>query len=186
MTRRFFFIRKGIHTHLLLPADSVLARIPALASHAQSHPWLRIGWGDRRYFGAPDQNIWLALRALLLPTSASLEVCPVSSPDSHDEGSVLYAIDSGEALFESLLNYVSCFFLLDGNQQLIAVRDKQASRFFRARGVYMALNTCNNWTARALRLGGLPLAASWQFLPGQLERKIVKLGYQPYRHYPDN
>ena len=64
------FIRDGIHTHLALPAAKLLALVPQLNEYFSGCKWIRVGWGDYRYYGAEHQPLWLGLRALLLPTSS--------------------------------------------------------------------------------------------------------------------
>jgi hypothetical protein len=72
------FFREGMHTHLVLPAKSLLDYIPELKEQLQNAPWARIGWGDFQYYGASQQTLISAMRALLLPTSAVIAVLRIN------------------------------------------------------------------------------------------------------------
>jgi hypothetical protein len=61
---------------------------------------------------------------------------------------------------------------------LTVVRKKATGElFFSASGTYSILNTCNNWTAYALKEAGLKISPKWTIGPDQVERKVRKNGY---------
>ncbi len=175
------FIRDGIHTHLALPAPKLLALVPQLQTYFSDCQWIRVGWGDYRYYGAEHQPLWLGLRALLLPTSAVVGLLGTNDlRDILSESASLYSIDLSEGLIDSVALFISRHFKLDKFDQLSKVRDRACgTQFFKSRGTYLALNTCNNWTSHGLSRAGLNVHPLFNFLPGQVERTLRKNGYLP-------
>jgi len=175
------FIRDGIHTHLALPAVKLLALVPQLNEYFFDCKWIRVGWGDYRYYGAEHQPLWLGLRALLLPTSAVVGLLGTDDlQETVSENGHLYSISLSEGLLDSVALFISRHFKLDKFDQLTKVRDRTCgTQFFKSRGTYLALNTCNNWTSFGLRAAGLRLNPHFNILPGQVERSVRKNGYLP-------
>jgi hypothetical protein len=175
------FIRDGIHTHLVLPADALLSRVPSLKEYFKGYQWIRVGWGDYRYYGASHQPVWLGLRALFLPTSAVIGLLGTNDINQElSDQATLYSITVNQALMESVALFVSRHVKLDKHQQPTKVRDRHCgTQFFKSHGIYLLLNTCNNWTSYGLSRAGLHLHPMLNFLPGQVERSVRKNGYTP-------
>ena len=175
------FIRDGIHTHLALPAEVLLQAVPQLRPYLPDCQWIRVGWGDYRYYGAEHQPAWLGLRALFLPTSAVVGL--LGSNDLREalsDSAAIYSISISGSLMESVALFISRHFKLDKGNQPTKVRDRHCgTQFFKSRGIYLVLNTCNNWTAYGLSRAGLRLLPMFNFLPGQVERNVRKNGYLP-------
>ncbi len=175
------FIRDGIHTHLALPAEALLSRVPSLKEYFPNCQWIRVGWGDYRYYGAKHQPLWLGLRALLLPTSAVIGL--LGTNDLYQELSdqaTIYSISVNQALMESVALFINRHIKLDKCHRPTKVRDRYCgTQFFKSRGIYLLLNTCNNWTSYGLSRAGLHLNPMFNFLPGQVERSVRKNGYRP-------
>lgn len=175
------FFRDGIHTHLVLPASVLLQTIPALKEHLQDNPWARIGWGDFQYYGSSQQTLFSAARALLLPSTAVIAVLGVNSiRDQITDSNRVYSIDSNQLITEAVAQFITGYFKQDKQGQLTQVRKKPSGEvFFKARGIYMFTNTCNNWTSRGLRIAGLRCLPLLNFLPGQVEQSVRRNGYLP-------
>ena len=175
------FFREGIHTHLVLPASLLLEYIPALKDQLKNCPWARIGWGDFQYYGASQQTLLSALRALLLPSTAVIAVLGVNSiRDQVSTTNRVYSIDSNRVIADALAQFIADYFKQGPEGQLTQVREKPSGEvFFKARGIYMFINTCNNWTSRGLRIAGLRCLPLLNFLPGQVEQAVRRNGYLP-------
>lgn len=175
------FFRDGIHTHLVLSAAVVLKNIPALEEHLQDCPWVRFGWGDSKYYGASQQTFISAMRALFLPSTAVIAVLGLNSiRDQISATNRIYSIDSNQKVEQALAGFISSYFKQGSQGQLTQVREKPSGEvFFKARGIYMLSNTCNNWTSRGLRIAGLRCHPLFNFFPGQVEQSVRRNGYLP-------
>ena len=178
---QLYFSREGIHTHLVLPSASVLRLLPELGEQLAAKAWAQIGWGDYRYYGAPDQSLLLGLRALLLPTHAVIAVKGLDDIVTQASAARrIYNLGDSPAVIDAVAAFIARYFLVNRQQQLIKVRNKPCGEaFYRSRGIYIATNTCNNWTSRGLKQAGLRCLPSVNFLPGQVEQSVRRNGYLP-------
>tara|TARA_B110000211_G_scaffold226468_1_gene280056 strand:+ start:13 stop:600 length:588 start_codon:yes stop_codon:yes gene_type:complete len=178
---QLYFFRDGIHTHLVVPSALLLRVIPELAEQLQDCQWARIGWGDYRYYGSAQQTLILALRAMLLPTRSTIAVLGIADINANrSPTSRTYSIDTNLGVIDAVVAFISRHFKVDRSNQLIKVRARDSGEiFFQSRGIYMCINTCNNWTSRGLKIAGLRCLPLLNFLPGQVERSVRRNGYLP-------
>ena len=178
---QIYFFRDDIHTHLVVPSVAVLKYVPALEPHLEGCPWIRFGWGDHNYYGAPVQTNLMALRALFIPSGAVIAVMGIHSiREQASETNRVYSIHCPEQVVEAVAEFIGSYFVLCPRGQLTLVRHKpDGELFFKARGIYLISNTCNNWTSRGLRIAGLRCLPLINFLPSQVERSVRRNGYLP-------
>jgi uncharacterized protein (TIGR02117 family) len=172
----------------LPPQPIVANTAPAGAIHVVSHGWhagivvrradipsevwpekrdfpdaeyLEVGWGDRDYYRARNPGWGALLKAGLWPTASVLHVAGFRGPATQ------YFPDS---------RVLTLPVARDGLARLIAFIDAAHdrpdrtplaslgpglygnSRFYPARGRFHLFNTCNRWTARALRAAGIDIS----------------------------
>lgn len=175
---QLYFIRDGIHTHLVLPAELLFERLPSLEKVIGNCNWISTGWGDFHYYGAPNQNRLKGLKALFLPSKAVIEARGLTDPHAGvSPRGRLYEIASTKPILEAVADFVGSHFLVDSNGEPLWVRAKATGeQFYAATGVYTIANTCNNWTARGLHLAGLKTRPFWHFFAGQVERSVLRNG----------
>ena len=92
--------------------------------------------------------------------------------------SEIIEIKLGEPGFERLSRYIAASFALDGSGQALPLGHGLYgnSRFYLSRESYHLLNTCNVWTARALRAAGLPVTPSSSITVEQLMAQAQTFG----------
>ncbi|MDB9737530.1 DUF2459 domain-containing protein, partial [Porticoccaceae bacterium] len=101
---QLYFSRDGIHTHLVVPSVILLRALPELAEQLQDTEWARIGWGDYRYYGSTQQTLLLGLRALLLPTRATIAVLGIADISKHHSAtSRTYSIDTNLGVIDAVV-----------------------------------------------------------------------------------
>ena len=174
-------IRDGVHTFLVLPASALIGKLPQLEPYLAPDSLAEVGWGDYHYYGADYQPLWLALKALFMPTASVLSLRSLNNlrEGLHDSAK-LYRINIGHGLMNSVAQYVSGYFDVDNCGELNILRQiKSGTQFFKSRGTYLLFNSCNHWTSRGLREAGLTMRPQLNFLAGQVERSLKKNGYLP-------
>jgi uncharacterized protein (TIGR02117 family) len=128
------------------------------------YPYLEIGWGDRKFYTAPKPNVAMALRAAFLSGSSVLHIVGLGRPlERALPWSALVRVSCTRAEFASLCRALGGTFERDASghaRALGAGLYGETSRFYQARGRYYLLNTCDTWTARMMRAGGLPANTS--------------------------
>lgn len=148
----------GWHTSITVPRASLPAgTIPEAADFPQA-VYLSFGWGDAEYYPEPDPGVGLALRAALQPSPAVLHVTGLRSParEAFSAQEVL-ELPLDVAGFAALAAYIDASFDRGGAVRANTVGPGlyRHSFFYPATGSFHLFNTCNTWSAGALRAGGM-------------------------------
>ena len=155
-THKAYIYRHGWHTSVILPAQAMQEKEPALRQRFPHATYLGFGWGDEDVYQADETRFWPSTQAIILPTHAVLHVVAADKPKL-DEHTALLCL--GDTQQQSLTEYILGSFARDSQQSIIptALDDGENSQFYHARGTYYFLNTCNTWTAKALASAGLDI-----------------------------
>jgi uncharacterized protein (TIGR02117 family) len=155
-----FVVNHGWHTGIVVPT----ARLPASARpsrEAVAHSnYVEIGWGDDGFYRAERVTSGISLRAMLWRNPAVLHVVAMDEPpDAAFPCSGIIRIAVSTNGFARLCSYLSAAYATDlaGARTDLGRGIYGDSRFYRATGHYYFPNTCNKWTARALRATGAPI-----------------------------
>lgn len=155
-TLTLYVERERMHTALLLPANTLLEKAPAMSAllNADSDTqWLRFGWGEAGYFGHDDRTSGATIAALFWPSPSVLEVASLESPRSNYSES--YALQVSREEFSKIVNFIqNTFSELDDTLS----PQRQANlwiRYYNAKPRYHLFYNCNNWTAQALQEAGI-------------------------------
>ena len=128
------------------------------------YQYLEIGWGDRKFYMAPHPGVAMALDAALLPGPSVLHVVGLKPPLARAlPWSALIRVPCSRADLVRLSRALGESFQRDatGNAPSLGPGLYGAtSRFYAAHGQYYCLHTCDTWTARMMRAGGLPADVS--------------------------
>ena len=105
----------------------------------------------------------MALTAALTPTPAIMHMAALRSPPKDDgSGTKVISMKLTESGFQSLIRAISAEFERPpgGRAESVSRGLYSDSRFYHARGRFHLFNTCNTWTARMLRAGGVDISPS--------------------------
>jgi len=158
-----YLVAHDWHTGIVVRrADIPAGQWPESRDFPQAE-YLEVGWGNRDYYQARDPGPWLALMAVMSPTPSVLHVVGFRGPpaDYFRSSEVLeFALPRED--FEGLVRYVH-----DAHERAGATAAATLgpglygdSRFYPAWEQFHLFNTCNVWTARALRTAALPIQDS--------------------------
>lgn len=159
-----YFIRGNIHTEIVLPTTSIRSITPALVEHVET-PLVAVGWGDRDFFGS-KKRLLTTLKALFLPTSATIRLAPMDAAGLRE----LPAVETFKVSDEELAELAQFIAEVGGDAHIH--KRQEGAVYFSAKGTYFLLNTCNNWTGRALNRSGLEVAAWRAWFAGGLHRQV--------------
>lgn len=163
----FYVGSHGWHTSIIVPRRQIRAgawpRGVATKTFA-GFDYLEIGWGDRKFYTAPKPNVAMALDAVLLPEPSVLHIVGLNPPlDRALPWSALITVPCTDDELANLCRALGESFDRDGNGDVTSLGRGlygKTSRFYAARGRYYLFNTCDTWTARMMRAGGLPADSS--------------------------
>ncbi len=171
-------VRRGWHAGLIVERAALLrAGLPAEAADFPAAAFLEFGWGDRRYYMAPDPTPGMALRAALTPTRAALHVEPRAHPPAGATPDTL-AVPLSDADFARLAHALSETFERRPGETAtpLAPGQRPGARFYAATGRFHLLNTCNTWIARTLAAAGVAIDPSGTATAGDLMRRLRAAG----------
>jgi uncharacterized protein (TIGR02117 family) len=155
----------GVHTDLIVPAvaggvdwRALFGQQPFIATVA-AYDHIGLGWGSRDfYINTPtwaDLDIATAVKSVLWDeTVLHVEYRPRPVPT---EKCRQWRADP--ASYERITAFIHETLRLSGERPVQAAAGYgRRDAFFVANGQYTILETCNQWTGRALRLAGAPIA----------------------------
>ena len=173
-----YVIAGGWHTEIALPNAAISGHLAALAGGLPGARFLVFGWGAQGFYMAPNPGFGELLRAAL-PRPAVLLVTPLAiAPAAYFSAANVWPItvtSSGAADLAQFL-WTSVAKDRNGAPNRIGPGPYPQSTFYAATGTYDASNTCNTWTAEALRAAGLPVTTAGIVSASQLLTQLPPLG----------
>ncbi len=159
-TRTVLLISYGWHTGIIVRASDIPEGVWPERANYSAAEYLKVGWGDRAYYPAPDPSFGDALRAALVPSAAVLHVVGLNDhPTRILSYHELIALKISEPGFERLIGFIAATHDRAGAERAEPIGPGLYldSHFYRAQGSFHLFNNCNTWVASALRTAGLPL-----------------------------
>jgi uncharacterized protein (TIGR02117 family) len=173
----------GWHTEVVLETATLPAGRWPRRELLGDRRYLEVGWGDRDAYPADRLTPRLALQAALVSRGSTLRVTGFDEPISERfRGIEVVELRLSTPAVRALAGFIEASHAIDTDGRPIRLEPAPAgpATFFLARGRFHALNTCNSWTARALRAAGLPLWPGLTLTAHQLMLQVIPLG----RHVP--
>lgn len=170
-SRSVYVISNGWHTGLVLPRGQVSAEVWPEQGELAPAPFLEVGWGDREAYLADRMTVRLALGAALGSASAALQVAGLDAlPTERGREIEVAELRLTPREFDDLSRFISKSYARDGTGKTIwlARGYTDNSAFYLATGRFHLFNTCNTWTAKALRAAGCPIVSALILTASQL------------------
>jgi len=172
-----YVVASGWHTEIGLPAHAMTGPLTALQSAAPEAQYFVFGWGQRNYYMAQHPGLGDLVEAAM-PSSAVMLVIPLNLPPSEFfVGSSVFPVRASRQGLDRLSRFLWDY--LEKDPQLVPrqVGDGpySGSTFYASTGTYSIGNTCNTWTAEALRTSGLPVNASGVVFAQQVVAQVQAL-----------
>ena len=155
-----YIVNHGWHTGIAVRRADIPEGVWPEHRDIRASESVEVGWGDRDFYVAPEGTLWLALRAVFWRTSSVLHVVGFDGPaeDFFRPREIVEVLVSARGLRQLAAFIADAYAKNDSGTTIVVGPGHYAnSRFYAAREKYSLLNTCNVWTARALRAAGLPI-----------------------------
>lgn len=175
-SRSVYVISNGWHTGLVLPREQVSTEVWPEQGELAPAPYLEVGWGDGAAYLADRMTVRLALGAALGSASAALQVAGLDAlPTVRGREIEVAELRLTPREFDDLSRFISKSYARDGTGNTIRLARGYTdnSAFYRATGHFHLFNTCNTWTAKALRAAGCPIASALILTASQLMDQAV-------------
>ena len=178
-TRAVYLVSHGWHAGIVVRRADIPAGVWPQSRDFPDGEYLEVGWGDRDYYMTPRPHFGHLLKAGLLPTASVLQIVGFDGPVArYFPRSEVIRIDLSEAGFGRLVRYLEDSHAVDaaGRAQPLGRSLYGRGRFYRSRETYHLFNTCNAWTARALRAAGCPITPAANLLVDTLMSNLARCG----------
>lgn len=178
-TRSIYLVSHGWHAGIVIRRVDIPPGVwPQSADFADAE-YLEVGWGDRDYYMSRRPHLGLALKAGLWPTASVLQVVGFDGPVTrYFRRSEVIRIDLSPAGFERLVRYIEDSYAAGATGRGLSLGPSLygRGRFYLSRETYHLFNTCNAWTARALREAGCPINPAGNLRVDTLMANLAKIG----------
>jgi uncharacterized protein (TIGR02117 family) len=174
-----YLVSHGWHAGIVLRRADIPDGVRQKLGGFPDSQYLEVGWGDMDFYRTPDPHVGLILKAALLPTASVLHIVGFNgSVPAYFPYSEIIGIALSSAEFEHLSGTIAASFATDeaGNITALGPGLYGNSRFYLSRETYHLFNTCNVWTARALRAAGLPITPARAITVENLMSQARKFG----------
>ena len=175
--KKIYVLKHRWHTGIILKGSESKELLPALGNDFNNSQYIEIGWGDKDFYMAEKETLWLALRAVLWPTESVIHITEINSYQilnfSKDE---LIEIELTEENFAKLMQYFNSSFYIDNNQNNFKLGKGlyDNSRFYLSSEHYHLFKTCNVWTAKGLKIAEVPLKPCFVLTSKNVMRQLSK------------
>jgi uncharacterized protein (TIGR02117 family) len=151
----------GVHIDLILPSKCKFCGWTHQLDENNSYNYLAFGWGDRDfYMNTPawsDLKIATALKAAFIPTRTVIQVYGLKKTPSISKNT--RKINLSDKQLEVLSNYIYHTFQLNDEEKVVElfpeIVESGFYKYYKAKGNYSLLFTCNNWVNRGLKKAGV-------------------------------
>jgi uncharacterized protein (TIGR02117 family) len=156
-THTLYVVSHGWHSGIVVDRAELVQRVPALAADIGQDGYVEVGWGEVHFYLARETNALMALRAVLRPNAAVLQVVPFAeAPRRYFAQSEVVEVRTDEAGYAHALDFIAATFKPELRR--LGPSLYGSGWFYGAEGSFHLFNTCNSWVAaaidRAMRCSG--------------------------------
>ena len=164
----------GLHTGLAVERPDIPEKVwPANMDYPAAR-YLEVGWGDDDGY-RKDLTPWIVAKALFRSTRTVLlyDGFTNSLVENFDDPKYqVIEIKLSQRGFARLCEHIEKTHALDESGQPI----RFGNDWYKGRGTYCFLHTCNTWTAKSLRAAGCPITPAYCITPRPLLYQARKFG----------
>lgn len=175
-----YIINYHYHTGIVIPNDSLVLSELKVGDNFKDYQKIDIGWGDADFYQITGFDLYMAAKALLMPTPSVLRFegmnYPVTAmPENFD---FIVLLKFSRERFSKMINLVNESFLLDESKNIKKASEQYSGKvqFYFSNERYHTFNTCNTWVARLLRDSGFDISTFMVITEYDLYTRLKKIG----------
>lgn len=166
-----YIVSHGWHVGLVVPGSAVKQVLPAIEARFGDVAFYELGWGDKGFYQSQEATTRLTLQAMFWSEGAVMHVVAVpASPITYFAGEEVIDTCVSDHELSSLQTFLANSFARDRTDHIVPLKPGTYgdSQFYDGEGRYYLLNTCNKWTAKALRSAGLEIVPTVKLTAGSV------------------
>ena len=173
-----YLVKMRWHTGIIFKTGQVDTAAWRFIKDFKNYEYVDVGWGDEQFYQHPGFDIDLALRALFIETNSTMRISGINRGIQEYLQSTDYAerLILTDKAYQLLCSYVQSTYSVKKNRPVILSEHFNGGvKFYKAKGYYTLMNTCNTWIARALKSAGYQINDN-VILSEQLFRETIRYG----------
>ena len=174
------------HTGIILPAKDMDEDLPFLTERFAKAEYYEVGWGEKDYYQARKKTADLEFKAMYWPTDTAIHIVAIRKPPAeHFPRAEIIEIQLSGNEYNSLRKFISDTFYRnhEGKVSLLQSGLYGDDQFYLANGEYTIFNTCNVWTAKALKSAGRNISPSSKLTANSVMASLRKEQRQMQNRY---
>jgi hypothetical protein len=178
-----YVVERGWHTDIGLPAGPALGPLRPFEREFPGARFFVFGFGARGYLEAREKTPGLLFRTLFPGQGMILVTALNTTPATAFAQQRVIDIQMSRAALARLTRFVarSLAWGADERPRLIGPAPDDEGLYYASTDRYDLLDTCNTWTARALRAAGEPVASFGVIATSQLIDQLAPPRTEPAR-----
>ena len=176
-----YVVSNGWHAGLILRRSDVDTNLWPELNQIPMTEYVEVGWGNEGFYMAKHITPGLILGALI-PSASVLHIAGFNGDiETIFQNADLVSIDLSKDGLAEMCRFIHASYVLDGAGQPARLGPGLygESEFYRAHGKYYFPNTCNVWTANALRSAGCPITPAYASTAQNLVFQARRIGNVP-------
>lgn len=175
-----YLVKENWHTGIMFRIDEFTIQSLPVLKYFVDYEYIDIGWGDADFYQIPGFDLFLAAKAILIPTPTVMRFdgykFPIEKIIEWREFALKFELPKERFLL--LINYIEEHLILDEKREPIISKHDNNSPvyFFKSMGEYHLFRTCNTWAAEALKATGIEVNTFGLVTAGQLYSKFAVYG----------
>lgn len=172
-THILYLFGNSFHTDIIVPNELAFEALPQLRQHFADEPlgYFAFGWGSQEAYTkvgtVADLSLLTAIKAVSFDQSL-MHVTPIQAGLDFGQ-TAARQINVTRTERASIMAFIAASFQQDSSANLLPLEGAthgHGDLFFKAKGRFSPLNTCNVWVGNALRSAGLPVGSWTPFVWG--------------------
>ena len=160
-SKTVYLVTNGVHLDVVIPKNNINPNLIKELVTTHDENYLAFGWGDENFFiNTPtwgDLTFNNAFKAMFLKSSTLMHVTRYKQKTAS-----WVKVNINEDQLNKLNTFILNSFKLESDSKILIPNVSYADNdnFYKAKGSYSCLKTCNSWTNIAFKSSGLK-AAYW-------------------------
>ncbi|HOI29771.1 MAG TPA: DUF2459 domain-containing protein [Melioribacteraceae bacterium] len=173
-----YLVKENWHTGIMFRIDDYTSGLLPALKYFKDYQYIDIGWGDADFYQIPGFDLFLAAKAILIPTPTVMRFdgykFPIEKIIEWREFALKFELPKERFLL--LINYIQEHLILDEKGETIISKHDIDSPvyFFKSKGEYHLFRTCNTWAAQALKSTGIDVDTFGLITAGQLYSRFAE------------
>lgn len=177
VSKKIYILKHQWHTGIILKTEDLKHELNFLVKDFEDSKYIEVGWGDKDFYMAREETVWLLFKAAVWPTKSVLHVAEIKNHSlmmfKDDE---ITEIELTAENLDKLIFYIKSSFYFDENKRPEKLGEGLfgKSQFYLSEEKYHLFKTCNVWTAKGLKTAGVSIKPTRSVTSNQLFKQLKK------------